>query len=341
MTDSYAELLGLDDAPATTYDVALLDLDGVVYVGGEAVPSAASALRAAARAGMRIEFVTNNALRTPQQVAARLVGLGVEARAEAVVTSAQAAAHLLTERCGSGARVLVTGGEGLRLAVEEQDLEVVGSADEEPDAVVVGYDPSLDYARLAEAGLAVHRGALFVACNRDATMPTERGPLAGMGALAAFVETAGGRAPVVAGKPEPALHRESVRRSGARCPLVVGDRLETDIEGARREGTASLLVLTGVTDLPALAAAPPERRPDLLSADLRGLLGPHARAARGRCSDAQVEVDGERLQVRSGYGFDVVRAGITAAWACVDGGGDPPDVTDLVPYAAAEAAAGS
>lgn len=333
MTDSDADLLGLEEAPAATYDVALLDLDGVVYVGGEAVATAAPALAEAARAGLRIEFVTNNALRTPQQVADRLLSLGVDATAEAVVTSAQAAAHLLAERCGSGARVLVTGGEGLHLAVTEAGLEVVGSADDRPDAVVVGYDPSLDYARLAEAGLAVRRGALFVACNRDATMPTERGPMAGMGALAVFVETAGGQAPVVAGKPEPALHRESVRRSGAQRPLVVGDRLETDIEGARREGTPSLLVLTGVTDLPTLAAASPDRRPDLLSADLRGLLHPHPRAVRGRCGDACAEVDGGRVRVTSGTGFDVVRAGITAAWDSVDGGGDPPDVTDLVRYA--------
>ncbi|MGH3743980.1 MAG: HAD-IIA family hydrolase [Mycobacteriales bacterium] len=341
MAAANAELLGCDSPPAATYDVALLDLDGVVYVGREAVPSAASALAAAGQAGMRIEFVTNNALRTPEQVAARLRGLGIDAATEAVVTSAQAAARLLTEQCGARARVLVTGGEGLHVAVAEAGLQAVDSADEDPDAVVVGYDPSLDYARLAEAALAVRRGARFVACNRDATMPTERGPMAGMGALAAFVEIAGGRAPLVAGKPEPALHRESVRRSGARRPLVVGDRLETDIEGARRAGTPSLLVLTGVTDLRALAAASRTCRPDLVSRDLNGLLTPHAGAAHGRCGHARAEVEDGRVQVRAGSGFDVVRAGITAAWACVDSGGDPPDVADLGPFAAAEPEDGS
>lgn len=333
VTGSSAELLGCDVPPAETYDVALLDLDGVVYVGGAAVPGAASALAAAVSAGMRVEFVTNNALRTPGQVAERLRGYGVDARAEAVVTSAQAAARLLTERCGSGARVLVTGGEGLRVAVGEAGLTAVTSADERPDAVVVGYDPTLDYARLAEAGLAVRRGALFVACNADETMPTERGPLAGMGALAAFVATAGGSRPVVAGKPEPALHRESVRRSGARRPLVVGDRLDTDVEGARRAGTPSLLVLTGVTDLAALVAAPPGRRPDLLSADLRGLVAAHPAAAAGRCGDARAEVVDGTVHVRTGGGFDVVRAGVTAAWAAVDAGGGPPAVDGLRPYA--------
>lgn len=329
-----AELLGCEASPAETYDVALLDLDGVVYVGQEAVPGAASALAAAAGVGMRMEFVTNNALRTPEQVAARLCGLGIDATADTVVTSAQAAARVLTDECGRAARVLVTGGEGLRTAVTEAGLTAVDSADDHPDAVVVGYDPTLDYARLAEAGLAIRRGALFVACNRDETMPTERGPMAGMGALAAFVETAGGRRALVAGKPEPALHRESVRRSGASRPLVVGDRLDTDVEGARRAGTPSLLVLTGVTDLRALVAAPPDRRPDFVSADLDGLMTPHAPAAQGRCADARTEVVDGRLRVRAGSGFDVVRAGVSAAWTFVDAGGDPPDADELRAFAA-------
>lgn len=330
------ELLGCADTPAATYDVALLDLDGVVYVGQQGVPGAPAALAAAARSGMRMEFVTNNALRTPEQVAARLRGLGIDAAADAVVTSAQAAAHVLTEQCRSGARILVTGGEGLREAVAECGLVAVDSADDDPVAVVLGYDPSLDYARLAEAGLAVRRGAAFVACNRDATIPTERGPMAGMGAFVAFVEAAGGRRPLVAGKPEPALHRESVRRSGATRPLVVGDRLDTDIEGARRASTPSLLVLTGVTDLPALVAASSAQRPDLLSRDLAGLTSPHPAAADGHCADAHTEIVDGRLEVRAGSGFDVVRAGVTAAWQFVDAGGDPPDVQALSTYAASD-----
>jgi HAD superfamily hydrolase (TIGR01450 family) len=332
MAVARAELLGCAAAPAATYDVALLDLDGVVYVGEQAVPGAPTALAAAVQAGMRVEFVTNNALRTPEEVAARLRGLGVDAEADAVVTSAQAAARVLTDRCGAGARVLVTGGEGLRVAVTEAGLIAVDSADDDPAAVVVGYDPSLDYARLAEAGLAVRRGALFVACNRDETMPTERGPMAGMGALAAFVATASGQRPLVAGKPEPALHQESVRRSRASRPLVVGDRLDTDIEGARRAGTPSLLVLTGVTDLRALVAAPPDRRPDLLSRDLSGLLAPHAAAAGGHCADARTEMVDGRLRVQAGSGFDVVRAGVTTVWTFVDAGGAPPDVDTLLPF---------
>lgn len=329
MTESSPALSGCDDPPARSFDVALLDLDGVVYVGDDAVPGAAPALEAATRAGMHLEFVTNNALRTPEQVAERLRGFGIDASADAVVTSAQAATALVAERCGHRARVLVTGGEGLRAAAAEAGLCVVDSADDRPDAVVVGYDPTLDYRRLAEGALAVRRGALFVASNRDATMPTARGPMAGMGAFAAFVTVASGRDPVVAGKPEPTLHREAVRRSGAHRPLVVGDRLDTDIEGARRADTPSLLVLTGVTDLPTLAAARPEHRPDLLSRDVGGLLDPHPPARDGCCGDADARVEGGHVRVRAGTGFDVVRAGITAAWAYLDAGHDPAGVDAL------------
>lgn len=316
-------------APAATFDVALLDLDGVVYVGGDPVPHAADALAEARRRGMRLEFVTNNALRTPAQVAARVRDVGVEATADQVVTSAQAGARLVRERLHPSARVLVTGGEGLHQAVAHAGLTEVASADDRPDAVLLGYDPTLDYARLAEAGLAVRRGALFVACNRDATIPTSRGQLAGMGALAAFVATACGREPLVAGKPETTLHAESVRRSGAARPLVVGDRLDTDVEGARRTETPSLLVLTGVSDLCAVAAAPASRRPDLLAADLRGLLAEHPKAAGGRCGDARAQVSGGRLSLQAGGGLDLARAAVTAVWARLDDGGDCPDLAPL------------
>ena len=280
-------------------------------------------------AGMRVAYVTNNALRTPEQVAAKLRGVGVAADADQVVTSAQAAARLVRERCGDRARVLVTGGEGLRRAVADAGLQEVDSADDRPDAVVLGYDPTLNYPRLAEAGLAVRRGALYVACNRDATIPTARGPMAGMGALAAFVALASGAEPLVAGKPETTLHAESVRRSRAARPLVVGDRLDTDIEGARRAGTPSLLVLTGVTDLRTLAQAAAHERPDLVSRDLRGLLEEHPSAVAGRCRDARAHVMDGRLVVEAGTGLDAVRAAVTAAWAAADADQRPDDLGAL------------
>ena len=275
---------------AAAYDVALLDLDGVVYIGGSAVPGAAAALKAARELGMRTAFVTNNALRTPADIATHLRELGIQAVDADVVTSAQAAARLLRDRLPAGASVFVAGGEGLRQEVLQAGLTLARSAEDQPAAVVQGYTPDADYAMLAEATLAIRAGAWWVAANRDATMPSPRGRLPGNGALVALVAAATGAQPVVAGKPESALHRESIERTAAARPLVVGDRLDTDILGAVRGGTDSLLVFTGVTDPGDLLAAEPERRPSYLAAGLAGLLSPHAGVA--------VRVEGERATAR-------------------------------------------
>ena len=218
-------------------------------------------------------FVTNNASRTPTAVVEHLARVGVPATEAEVATAAQAAATLLTTLVAPGVRVLVTGGEGLRVAVAERGFEVVAAAADAPAAVVQGYAPALAYDDLAETALAVRAGAVWVASNLDATIPTPRGLLPGNGALVALVATAAGRRPdAVAGKPEPALHDEAVRRSGARRPLVVGDRLDTDVAGAVRAGCDSLLVLTGVSTEADLAAA--AARPTYVGADLRALLEP-------------------------------------------------------------------
>jgi glycerol 3-phosphatase-2 len=267
-------------APAEVYDVALLDLDGVVYLGGAAVPGAPEALAEARRRGMRLAFVTNNASRSPSAIAAQLAGLGVPATSAEVVTSAQAAAHLIADRLPPGAPVLVVGGIGLRIALRERGLRPVSTAAERPAAVVQGYGPGIDYSVLAEAGLAVRAGAWYVASNVDATLPTARGIQPGNGSLVQVIVTATGTKPVVAGKPEPPLHSEAVARAGARRPLVVGDRLDTDIEGAVRVGADSMLVLTGVTRPADAVLAPRHRRPTYLAQDLAGLLGPHPAVTR-------------------------------------------------------------
>ncbi|ESZ99846.1 putative sugar phosphatase of HAD superfamily [Frankia sp. CcI6] len=265
-------LRGTDRPLADLFDVALMDLDGVVNRGAAAVPHAAGTIAAAGRRGMRTVYVTNNALRPPAEVAARLRGFGVPAQTEDVVTSAQAAAHVLAERLGTGSRVLITGGRGLRQAVMEEGLVPVDSAEDDPAAVVQGFDPDLTYARLAEAAYAIRAGALWIASNADRTVPTERGVAPGNGSVIAFLRAATDREPVVTGKPESAMHRESMRRSGARIPLIVGDRLDTDIEAGHRTSTPTLLVFTGVTTPGDLLAAPAPHRPDFLAADLRGLL---------------------------------------------------------------------
>ncbi len=216
---------------ATRYDVALLDLDGVVYIGPQPVVGAAEALAKARAEGMRLAFVTNNASRDPDTVAAHLSELGVPAAPEEVVTSAQAAASVVRDRLGAGATVLVTGSPALREIVAAAGLRPVSSADDRPDAVVQGFWAQLCYTDLAEAAVAVRGGSLWVATNVDATLPSPRGLLPGNGSLVGVVATASGQKPIVAGKPELPLHAEGVRRLHAKHPLVVGDRLDTDIEG--------------------------------------------------------------------------------------------------------------
>jgi glycerol-1-phosphatase len=261
-------------APVAVYDVALLDLDGVVYTGQGAVPGAVQALASARTAGMRLAFVTNNASRSPSAVAAQLTGLGVPATAGDVVTSAQAAATLIAQRVPPGSRVLVAGAMGLRLALRARGLRPVSVAADNPVAVVQGYNPQLNYGQLAEAATAVRNGALFVASNADLTIPSPRGLQPGNGSLIQVIVTATGVTPLVAGKPEPPLHREAVERTGAKRPLVVGDRLDTDIEGAFNGGADSMLVLTGVSTPRELVLAPPSQRSTYVSADLSGLLEP-------------------------------------------------------------------
>ena len=260
--------------PVASYDVALLDLDGVVYSGRDAIAGAVEALAGARRAGLRLAFVTNNASRSPSAIAEHLSGLGVAARSADVVTSAQAAATLIASRFPPGSPVLVAGSNALRLAIRERGLRPVSLAADHPVAVVQGYAPDMNYGLLAEAGVAVRDGAFYVATNSDSTLPTPRGLQPGNGSLLQVIITATGTQPVVAGKPETPLHAEAVARTGARHPLVVGDRLDTDIQGAVRGSADSMLVMTGVTGARDAVLAPPGRRPTYIAADLGGLLEP-------------------------------------------------------------------
>ncbi len=249
---------------AAVHDVALLDLDGVVYVGAGPVAHAAESLDAALDLhGMRAAFVTNNAARTPEVVAAHLIELGIRAQPSDVVTSAQAGARMLAERLPTGARVLVIGGPGVAEALRERGLVPVDSVDDGAVALLQGYGPDVGWRQLAEACLAIERGMLWVATNLDRTIPSPRGRVLGNGSMVAALRHATGAEPLVAGKPEPPLMLESMDRAHALSPIVVGDRLDTDIEGATRSGIPSLLVLTGVTDWQDLLHTPPELPSDL------------------------------------------------------------------------------
>jgi HAD superfamily hydrolase (TIGR01450 family) len=299
------------------YDAVLLDLDGVVYAGAGTVAHAVDALAAIRRRGVPVAFVTNNAARTPSQVVDRLRAAGVDAEADEVATSAQAAARLLSSAFPAGARVLVVGGDGLLAAVTEAGLCPVATADAEPVAVVQGYSPDVGWRQLAVATVAVRAGAHWVATNLDLTIPSERGVLPGNGTLVAAVQAAAGRPPdEVAGKPARPLHDEAVLRTGGSRPLVVGDRLDTDIEGANAVGADSLLVLTGVTKPSELVLAPRERRPTWVAADLRALEMTAPAADRTGWS---VEVrDDEVVVTGDGDPLDALRALLTPCWDLVD-----------------------
>jgi glycerol 3-phosphatase-2 len=315
------------------YDVAMLDLDGVVYVGPDAVPGAAQHLERARAAGMQLGFVTNNAARPPATVAAHLTELGIAAGAADVVTSAQAAARLVASEVGEGAPVYVIGGEGLFEALVEQHLRPVQSIDEEPEAVVSGYFPDLRWRTVIDGALLVRRGLPWVASNTDRTVPTPHGPGPGNGVLVGVVADFAGRSPVVAGKPEPPLFQETVLRIGGRSPLVVGDRLDTDIEGAVNAGYDSLLVMTGVTGLAELVAAPPGCRPTYVAASLAALVERQPLPKGGpqwRQDDWRAEVADGALAVTGDGGIDSWwRVVASAAWAWRDDVGEVPDIVGL------------
>lgn len=256
------------------YDGVLFDLDGVVYLGPVAVPGAPPALAALRERQVPMGFVTNNAARTPTAVAAQLTELGIPADQADVVTSAQAGAQLLRHDLPAGAKVLVVGGEGVRQALTEAGLTGVGSADDEPVAVLQGYGVDLTWQELIEASVAIQRGARWVATNDDPTRPTDRGLVPGNGAAVAAVRMAVPVDPEIAGKPYRPLLDETVARLGARHPLFVGDRLDTDIAGAVNAGLDGMLVLTGSHGPADLLTAAPGSRPTHLGHDVGALLRP-------------------------------------------------------------------
>jgi HAD superfamily hydrolase (TIGR01450 family) len=252
----------------------VFDLDGVVYLGEEVVAAAPGALDQVRGLAVKVAFVTNNSYRPPGQVAEKLNRLGVKAAEDEVLTSAQAAVRLLGGRDGlDGVRVLVVGGPGLRQALEAAGARLVdGPAWREAEVVAVGFDPELTYARVRDATLAIRAGARFIGSNPDTTLPTREGLWPGAGATLALLRASTGVRPEVAGKPERALLETAASAIGPGPYLMVGDRADTDLDGARRLGWSTALVLSGVTglaDLPDLANAP-----DHVLADVGGLLDP-------------------------------------------------------------------
>ncbi len=312
------------------FDTALVDLDGVAYRGPEPVPYAVASLARARSDGMGLAFVTNNASRTPEEVAKQLTSLGIDAEPSEVTTAAQAAAAVLSGRLEPGAKVLVVGGAGLQRSVREAGFTVVASADDAPDAVVQGFASDVSWRDLAEAAYAVQRGAWHVVSNRDMTLPNERGLAPGNGSLVAAVLAATGVEPVSAGKPEPTMFRLAARRRGSSRTLVIGDRLDTDLAGARAAGYAGLHVLTGVSTARDVVLATPGERPTFIGADLRTLLVAHPGPERGpegwwTCGGTAARVAAGELELDpapgpGGLSTDGLRSACAAAWHAADDG---------------------
>jgi glycerol-1-phosphatase len=253
---------------AERYDCILFDLDGVLYRGEEAVPAAPPTLAELRARSVRPVFLTNNSARTPEQVADKLRAMGIAADPNEVVTSALATAELLARR--GGGRVFVIGEDGVREALAGAGLEILEGEPETADLVVVGFDGGATYAKLKTAGLLVQRGAKLVATNSDGSYPAADGLWPGAGALLSVITTTTGAEPEVFGKPFAPLFEAGLRRGGGGRPLVVGDRLETDIEGAARLGWDTMLVLTGVSGRADVEAT--GVRPTVIAEDVSALL---------------------------------------------------------------------
>ena len=265
------------------YAAYILDLDGVVYIGSDAVPHTIESLNAAADRGVRLTAATNNANRPAPDVAAHLVELGLRIEATNVVTSAQAGAEQLAAMLPAGAEVLAVGGPGVALALEgvgliplraSADLTVGADAAQRAEAVMMGYGPAVAWHDLAAAHWAIQRGIPWMATNTDSTVPTKYGRAPGNGSLVRALMHASGLEPLIAGKPQPALFESTVRTVGTRDVLVIGDRLDTDIDGAAACNLDALLVLTGVHGLADLATQPMDRWPRFIAQDLRSLTEP-------------------------------------------------------------------
>lgn len=304
------------------YDALVCDLDGVVVAGATAVVHAVDSVNSLE---VPVVFATNNASRTPREIAVMLRGHGVLTSDDRILTSSLAAARELAETVPPGSPVLAIGGPGVALCLREVGLEPRDPQDEgEVVAVVQGYGPQVTAADLGAAAVAIRSGARWFATNEDLTLPTERGPVPGNGSLVAAVRAAVGTDPVVVGKPHAPLYALAADLVGAGTSrtLAVGDRLETDIAGANAAGMGAVLVLTGVHEAVDAAGAPPQCRPTYLVEDLRALTQEYPDATRDGdwfCrGDARARCD--RTLAVEGEGINAVRAALDAVWVAVDAG---------------------
>lgn len=263
--------------PLDGVSTILCDLDGVIYRGANPVPHAVESLLAS---GRDLGYLTNNAARTPEQVAEHLATFDLPATPHQVVTSPQAAMKVLGGLIAPGSTVLCVGGEGLTRELHNAGYHITRLAADKPAAVVQGFSPDTGWRDLAEAGFALQRDekVVWLATNTDWTIPVAEGVAPGNGALVSVVHLAVGRLPTFAGKPERWMFDVAIERlKPTGKALMVGDRLDTDIAGAHAAGIDSALVLTGIDGAKQLLAADASETPTYILRDLRDLLQPYPR----------------------------------------------------------------
>lgn len=304
-----------------SFDSLLLDLDGVVYRGKKAIAGAVESITKAQQLGKSVGYITNNASRTPSQIAAQLREFGISVEDHQIIGSARAAAKLLASKIPSGSKVLVVGGEGLRAEVEAIGFALASSSEDLPAAVIQGFSPEVGWKDLAEAAFAIQNGAIWIATNQDWTLPLEKGIAPGNGTLVGAVHTAVGILPEFAGKPFRPIFDSALSELGFQKPLVVGDRLDTDIKGAVGAGLESAAVLTGIAGNKELLGAKSDERPNYILTNLSELFSDYPEPRRTKSSviygASEVELIGERLMISAGNpsAVDTIRAATDLVWS--------------------------
>ncbi|MBI5930220.1 MAG: HAD family hydrolase [Chloroflexi bacterium] len=226
----------------------ILDMDGVIWRGSEILPGVPAFFEFLASHHIPYVFATNNSTRTPEMYTEKISGLGIKVEIHQIVTSSLVTGRYLREHYPNASKAYVVGQDGIYAALRGVGLEIV--EDEQADFVVVGLDRTLTYAKLQAACYQIQRGALFIGTNGDVTLPEPDGYIPGAGSILALLETATKQAPLIMGKPEKPMFEYALGVLGTtpETTLMIGDRVETDIWGAKRAGLPSALVLSGVSD---------------------------------------------------------------------------------------------
>jgi HAD superfamily hydrolase (TIGR01457 family) len=286
------------------YDTVLCDLDGVIYEGTDAIADAVETVNAFSTQQIPVGYVTNNSSRKPETVVEQLASFGIHTEPENVIGSAKTGVDILATLIPAGSKVLVVGGEGLRSRVTEAGFLLAKSSDDKPAGVIQGFDPSVSWTDLAEASYSITNGAKWVATNQDWTIPREKGIAPGNGTLVSAVHTAVGQLPLVAGKPEPAIFKTAVDHFGAKKPIFIGDRIDTDIRGANRAGIDSVLVMTGISSRKEVLGVKKEDRPVFIIGTMAELLSDYDQPKKTRhgfaCKGVEVELLGNKVLVTQG-----------------------------------------